>query len=421
MIILDTTSKKLEALLSGAAATNNPVFICSYVDITSITFAPGANDSVLNGSTAVTVMASPVASTQRQLKYFSLYNNDTAPVIVTVRYNDSSTLTTIFKTTLQVGYRIEYTGENGFKVYDTNGDLQTVATSSAGFYQTLQINGSNQPQEAILDFSSEFTNTDDPSNTRSKIGVNTIAESKVTNLTTDLAAKVPLAGGTMTGPLILPADPVTALGAATKQYVDNAVVGLDQKPTADVATIASLPAYTYNNGGSGVGATITGNSNGALTSIDGVAPYANMIILVKNETAGNAPYNGLYTLSQVGDGSHPYILTRSIYMDSSSKFDGALIPVDNEGTANANTLWLFSFVSSFVTGTSNVAFIQTGSSGSSYTTIQNNTSSVTQRTKINLPAYLNASDNSGNTSTDISIGDELEEAIITSMKLLTNN
>jgi hypothetical protein len=30
-----------------------------------------------------------------------------------------------------------------------------------------------------------------------------------------------LAGGTLTGPLILAADPLVALGAATKQYVDG--------------------------------------------------------------------------------------------------------------------------------------------------------------------------------------------------------
>jgi hypothetical protein len=41
---------------------------------------------------------------------------------------------------------------------------------------------------------------------------------------TDLSALVPLAGGTMTGPLILAADPTQALGAATKQYADAAAV-----------------------------------------------------------------------------------------------------------------------------------------------------------------------------------------------------
>ena len=35
------------------------------------------------------------------------------------------------------------------------------------------------------------------------------------------ATYVPIAGGTMTGPLTLNADPPVALGAATRQYVDN--------------------------------------------------------------------------------------------------------------------------------------------------------------------------------------------------------
>ena len=38
---------------------------------------------------------------------------------------------------------------------------------------------------------------------------------------------VPLAGGTMTGPLALNADPATAMQAATKQYVDNFAAPLD--------------------------------------------------------------------------------------------------------------------------------------------------------------------------------------------------
>ena len=37
---------------------------------------------------------------------------------------------------------------------------------------------------------------------------------------------LPLAGGTMTGPLIQAADPATPLGSATKQYVDNTTVSL---------------------------------------------------------------------------------------------------------------------------------------------------------------------------------------------------
>lgn len=43
------------------------------------------------------------------------------------------------------------------------------------------------------------------------------------------------AGGTLTGPLILAADPLVALGAATKQYVDNSIAG--SLTIADTATI----------------------------------------------------------------------------------------------------------------------------------------------------------------------------------------
>lgn len=45
---------------------------------------------------------------------------------------------------------------------------------------------------------------------------------------------LPLAGGTLTGPLILAADPTTALGAATKQYVDahaGSGGGIPEAPT----------------------------------------------------------------------------------------------------------------------------------------------------------------------------------------------
>lgn len=47
-----------------------------------------------------------------------------------------------------------------------------------------------------------------------------LPESSVQQLLADLTARLQLAGGTMTGALLLAADPVLLLGAATKQYVD---------------------------------------------------------------------------------------------------------------------------------------------------------------------------------------------------------
>src|SRR5262249_54307258 len=64
------------------------------------------------------------------------------------------------------------------------------------------------------------------------------------------------------------------------------------KQPVRAATTAALPACTYSNGSSGVGATLTGNSNGALPAQDGVTLSANQDLLVKDQST--ASQNGIY-------------------------------------------------------------------------------------------------------------------------------
>jgi hypothetical protein len=151
------------------------------------------------------------------------------------------------------------------------------------------------------------------------------------------------------------AAPASGTDPATKNYVDVAVQGLDQKPTATVATTAALPANTYANGTSGVGATLTANANAALT-VDGYAVAAGDRILVKNEAG--AANNGLYVTTQPGTGATPYILTRDVEMDTAAEFAGAFIPVEDAGTANANSLWLCTNTADPVVGTTAITFVQ---------------------------------------------------------------
>jgi hypothetical protein len=151
------------------------------------------------------------------------------------------------------------------------------------------------------------------------------------------------------------ASPTAATDAASKSYVDATVQGLDQKPTAQVATTAALPANTYANGTGGIGATLTATANGALT-VDGYTPAVGDRILVKNETA--TANNGLYDVTQVGSGATPYILTRNVYMDAPAEFPGAFIPVEDAGTTNANSLWLCTNTVAPTVGTTAITFTQ---------------------------------------------------------------
>ena len=164
-----------------------------------------------------------------------------------------------------------------------------------------------------------------------------------------MGANLPMGGFKVTGL----GNPSASSDAATKNYVDAFVQGLQIKPTANAATITTLPTNTYANGTAGVGATLTGNSNAALAAIDTYTPVLNSLILVANEAT--ASRNGLYVLTQVGSGSLPYILTRHVDMDETGDFSGSFIPVSG-GAANANSIWIGNPTTPITVGTTSIPF-----------------------------------------------------------------
>lgn len=167
-----------------------------------------------------------------------------------------------------------------------------------------------------------------------------------------------------TGSVSLNSQKITNLGTPTspndatnKAYVDGVIQGLKIKPTARLATAnaTALPSNTYSNGTLGVGATLTATANGAL-SVDGQTVVAGDLVLVKSESA--SANNGLYTVTTVGDGSNPYVLTRDVDMDSATEFSGAFVPVGSAGATNANSLWLANPSGTVTVGTTSIPFTQ---------------------------------------------------------------
>lgn len=158
-------------------------------------------------------------------------------------------------------------------------------------------------------------------------------------------------------------NPTDPQDAATKAYVDAVSTGLDLREAVFLATTGDLDA-TYNNGASGVGATLTANNNGAI-EVDDFNPVLGQRVLVKDQTT--AAYNGIYTVTQVGDGSNPFILTRATDYDQAAEVtDGTFVFVQ-EGTVNADRGFVqvtFAGDNGSIMGTTAIEWTQFSAAGS---------------------------------------------------------
>lgn len=153
--------------------------------------------------------------------------------------------------------------------------------------------------------------------------------------------------------------PTSNTDIVNKQYADAIASGIHFHEAVELATTAALPANTYNNGTSGVGATLTANANGILSVDSTVTVVANRV-LVKNEvTQAN---NGVYTVTQVGTAGTPYILTRATDFDTVGtgvdQIDEGDFFLVTSGTANANTAWVQQTAPPITVGTTAIVFQQ---------------------------------------------------------------
>jgi hypothetical protein len=135
--------------------------------------------------------------------------------------------------------------------------------------------------------------------------------------------------------------------AASTAYVDtavaNAIAGVNPATSVQAATTAAsdTSGFTYNNGVSGIGATLTGAVNTAFT-VDGFTFTAvNQRVLVKNDTQSpSGAFNGVYYVTQIQTSILPVVLTRALDYDAPSDINNTgSIPVIN-GTINGTTSWV---------------------------------------------------------------------------------
>jgi hypothetical protein len=156
--------------------------------------------------------------------------------------------------------------------------------------------------------------------------------------------------------------PTTTNSIVNKAYADAVATGLTFHANCNLATTTALPTCTYNNGTSGVGATLTATANGLLT-VDSVSAVLGYRILVKDQAS--QVQNGIYTVTQVGSGSLPFELTRATDYNTPGttylNVDAGDFTLILAGTVNAGTSWVQTVLQPITIGSTGLNFVQFGS------------------------------------------------------------
>lgn len=126
------------------------------------------------------------------------------------------------------------------------------------------------------------------------------------------------------------ADPTNPQDAATKIYVDNAVVGIDWKPSVAAATTGNI--------------TLSGEQ-----IVDGIALTAGERVLVKDQT--DATQNGVYIVNAGA-------WTRSEDADTGAELTNAFAVFVEQGTVNADSGWVLTTDGAITIGTTGLDFVQ---------------------------------------------------------------
>ena len=186
------------------------------------------------------------------------------------------------------------------------------------------------------------------------------SQGQITSVTNTAINSVALTTGTIS------TTPTMANDIVNKSYADSIASGINFHESCDYATTTDLGTVIYNNGTSGVGATLTKDTPFSTLAIDGhtfVSPAdIGKRVLIKNES--NATYNGVYTVTNVGSGSTAWVLTRATDFDTAGsgvdQIDQGDFFLVTLGTANGNTSWVQQTPLPIIVGTTGITFTQFG-------------------------------------------------------------
>ena len=209
----------------------------------------------------------------------------------------------------------------GTNVQAYDAELEAIAGLTSAANKGIQFTGVGTASVFDLTTAGKALIDDaDATTQRTTLGLGTIA--------TQNANSVAVTGGSITGL----GTPSSGSDAATKTYVDNLITGIKTRIICRAASTANVVIATALENGD---------------TLDGVILATSDRVLLKNQTT--ASENGVYTVVASGSAS------RDTEYDVISELAGQLVIIQ-EGTVNADTIYLCTTDTSATLGSSSITF-----------------------------------------------------------------
>jgi hypothetical protein len=298
MIILNGTTQSFQAVMGAAAATTNPTYSVSYVDV-NLTSLVTANTTAgsLNGTTPVTLLAG--TTDQLNVKTVSIFNADTVQQTITVQKNISSSLYSIVKYTINPGDSIHYDEGHGWIVAAFNSPANlfgnSFITSGSTYTTPSNITSTTQFKFTLIGGGGGGGGMATAADSATGGGGGASCVLYITGLTASTAYTIAIGAGG---------------GGGTSSPLTNGTAGGN--------TTLLIGATTYTAGGGGGGSSVfTGVGGSGGTATNGTI----------NITGAQGRYGGA-TTTAAGDGGHSGLL-----------FGAGGAGLEAAGTGNNGTLY----------------------------------------------------------------------------------
>lgn len=226
---------------------------------------------------------------------------------------------------ITVGGGVEFTGSGGIQTSAFTGDVTKTAGGTALTIPNDTVTNAkaaNMAQSTIKG-RSEGSGTGDPEDL-------SIAQVKaILDYVASDVAFTPAQGIAATQVQAAIEEVVTDLTA----LINSTVQGQKFKDPVDAHLSSAAPNSPTYNAGAG---TLTAGSNVAFGTVDGVAAAAGLDYLLTGQSS--TFQNGIYTLTTLGSGAAPWVLTRRSDADSATELQDAAVMVE-AGTVHVGTIW----------------------------------------------------------------------------------